>query len=251
MGVKLWKISNFLDSKMHRLRHRQKMQHSVLHVRLFTSFPLGVRKLNLIKFIQKEKNIGKSMLYQEVWARLKSTKLVYFPKQFYMCHTFILLHSHGWKNNVLLDKQKIRSYIDIHVLFTTQFMEARSCHIHSPKQSASEVVQSCLTLCDPMDTRLLRPWDFLAKSTGVGCLFLLQGTSPPRDRTQVSCIVDRHFTVWTTRAPIPRDNHECCAMSRIMLWLSLLCFPFFLPRTNLPLSLWGKYRFGRKRKLSV
>ena len=37
-----------------------------------------------------------------------------------------------------------------------------------------------------MDTRLLRPWDFLGKSTGVGCLFLLQGTSQPRDRTQVS-----------------------------------------------------------------
>ena len=39
----------------------------------------------------------------------------------------------------------------------------------------SEVAQSCLTLCDPMDTRLLRPWDFLGKSTGVGCHFLLQG----------------------------------------------------------------------------
>ena len=34
--------------------------------------------------------------------------------------------------------------------------------------------QSCPTLCDPMDTRLHRPWDFLSKSTGVGCHFLLQ-----------------------------------------------------------------------------
>ena len=41
----------------------------------------------------------------------------------------------------------------------------------------SEVAQSCPTLCDPLDTRLLRPWDFLGKSTGVGCHFLLQGTS--------------------------------------------------------------------------
>ena len=32
-----------------------------------------------------------------------------------------------------------------------------------------------LTLCDPMDTRLLRPWDFLGKSTGAGCHCLLQG----------------------------------------------------------------------------
>ena len=41
--------------------------------------------------------------------------------------------------------------------------------------SESEVAQSCPTLCDPMDTRLLRPWDFLGKSTRVGCNFLLQG----------------------------------------------------------------------------
>ena len=59
-----------------------------------------------------------------------------------------------------------------------------------------EVAQSCLTLCDPMDTRLLCPWDFLGKSTGVGCYFLLQGTSQPRDGTQVSHIIDRCFAVW-------------------------------------------------------
>ena len=40
--------------------------------------------------------------------------------------------------------------------------------------SESEVAQSCPTLCDPIDTRLLRPWDFLGESTGVGCHFLLQ-----------------------------------------------------------------------------
>ena len=40
----------------------------------------------------------------------------------------------------------------------------------------SEVAQSCSTLCDPLDTRLLRPWDFLGKNTGVGCHFLLQPT---------------------------------------------------------------------------
>ena len=42
----------------------------------------------------------------------------------------------------------------------------------------SEVAQSYPTLCDPMDTRLLRPWDFLGKSSGVGCHFLLQGIFP-------------------------------------------------------------------------
>ena len=41
-------------------------------------------------------------------------------------------------------------------------------------ESESEVAQLCPTLCNPMDTRLLHPWDFLGKSTGVGCHFLLQ-----------------------------------------------------------------------------
>ena len=38
--------------------------------------------------------------------------------------------------------------------------------------------QSCLTFCNPKDyspTRLLCPWNFPDKNTGVGCHFLLQG----------------------------------------------------------------------------
>ena len=48
-------------------------------------------------------------------------------------------------------------------------------------------------------TRLPRPWDSPGKSPGVGCHFLLQGSSPPTDQTRVSCIVGRRFTVWATR----------------------------------------------------
>ena len=50
-------------------------------------------------------------------------------------------------------------------------------------------------------TRLLHPWDFLGQSTGVGCHFLW---SWPRDRTQVSRIVDRRFTIWATREVLLR-----------------------------------------------
>ena len=46
------------------------------------------------------------------------------------------------------------------------------------KVKESEVTQSCPTLCNPMETRLLCPWDFLGKNTGVGCHFLLQGIFP-------------------------------------------------------------------------
>ena len=41
-----------------------------------------------------------------------------------------------------------------------------------PGKSESEVAQSCLTLCNPMDCS---PRNFPGKSTGVGCHFLLHG----------------------------------------------------------------------------
>ena len=73
------------------------------------------------------------------------------------------------------------------------FLHSTDKEKEKKERKKSEVAQLCPTLCDPMDTRLLRPWDFLGKSTGVGCRFLLQGTSQPRDRTQVSHIVERRF----------------------------------------------------------
>ena len=47
--------------------------------------------------------------------------------------------------------------------------------------------------------RLLCPWDFPGKDIGVGCHFLLQGSSQPRDQTQVSYTAGRSFTNWATR----------------------------------------------------
>ena len=38
--------------------------------------------------------------------------------------------------------------------------------------------------------------DSPGKNTKVGCHTLLQGSSQPRDRTQVSCISGRFFTIW-------------------------------------------------------
>ena len=43
--------------------------------------------------------------------------------------------------------------------------------------AAAKSLQSCPTLCDPIDgqpTRLPRPWDSPGNNTGVGCHFLLQ-----------------------------------------------------------------------------
>ena len=50
------------------------------------------------------------------------------------------------------------------------------------------VTHSCPILCDPMDYSLPDscPWNFPGKNTEVGCHFLLQGSSQPRDWTHVS-----------------------------------------------------------------
>ena len=68
------------------------------------------------------------------------------------------------------------------------------------------VTKSCLTLCDPMDcspqgssvhgifqVRMLE-WVVISYS---------RGSSRPRDRTRVSCIVGRFFIIWATREASP------------------------------------------------
>ena len=66
----------------------------------------------------------------------------------------------------------------------------------------SEVTQSCLTLCNPMDHSL--PGSsvhgiFQAIVLEWTAISFSRGSSRPRDRTWVSRIVDRHFTGWATR----------------------------------------------------
>ena len=46
------------------------------------------------------------------------------------------------------------------------------------KVKESEVVQSCPTVCDPMDTRLLHPWDFSRQEYWRGLPFPSQGNFP-------------------------------------------------------------------------
>ena len=58
------------------------------------------------------------------------------------------------------------------------------------------VVQSCPTLCDP--TRLLCPGISQAGILEWVALLFSRGSSWPRDRTWISCIADRFFTIWAT-----------------------------------------------------
>ena len=68
-------------------------------------------------------------------------------------------------------------------------------------ESESDVAQSCPALCNSMDYSL--PGSsvhgvFQAIVLEWIAISFSRGSSQPRDRTRVSCIVDRHFTVWAT-----------------------------------------------------
>ena len=66
----------------------------------------------------------------------------------------------------------------------------------SDLQRSCLATQSCPTLLRPhglWPAGVLCPWNSPGKNTGVGCHFLLQGSSQPRDRTHMSCIAGRFF----------------------------------------------------------
>ena len=84
----------------------------------------------------------------------------------------------------------------------------RGLECNSRKSTESEVFQSCLTLCNPMDYSL--PGSsvrglFQARVLEWVAISFSRGSSQPRDWTWVSCIADRRFTIWVTREAL-RDT---------------------------------------------
>ena len=81
----------------------------------------------------------------------------------------------------------------------------------------SEVAQSCLTLCDPMDCSLPGSSIHSIFQTRVlewVAISFSRGSSQPRDRTQVSCITGRCFTLWATRESLvtPLPEADCLSL---------------------------------------
>jgi len=48
--------------------------------------------------------------------------------------------------------------------------------------------------CKP--ARILSPWDFPGKNTGVGCHFLPRVSSRPRDQSHISGLAGGFFATW-------------------------------------------------------
>jgi len=94
--------------------------------------------------------------------------------------------------------------------------------------------------------RLLSPWDFPGKNTGVGCHFLLQRSSWPRDRTRITCI-GSGIKTYLGSNPVPVSYHLCelphlqnrqneCFIPNTVVGIkwnnSLKCLEYFLTNIN-------------------
>ena len=104
------------------------------------------------------------------------------------------MKSHGWS----LDSKGLVSLQEE----TAEILLSLCLLLVHKEEVISEVAQSCPTLCDPMDYSLpgssvqeifqVRVLEWVAISFS-------RESSWPRDRTQVSCIVGRCFTIGATR----------------------------------------------------
>ena len=93
-------------------------------------------------------------------------------------------------------------------------------------------------------TRLLCLWNFPGKNTGVGCHFLLQGFSQPRDWTCthvscVSCIAGGFFTHWVINPPLISNNCRSKWLFPAALEVATPSAVYYL--TALPMKLWIVY----------
>ena len=125
------------------------------------------------------------------------------------------------------------------------------------EKNESEAAQSCLTLCNPMYCSL--PGSsvhgiFQAIVLVWTAISFFSGSSWPRDGTQISCIVDRRFTIWATREVQSIDelylpsggvlwNEECWHFPLIGE------FSFIKSSKDIKCILWGRIRTVPKTAL--
>ena len=106
-------------------------------------------------------------------------------------------------------------------------IESHTSLLRERKWSVScSAVPNSLWSCGLQPTRLLCPWDFPGKDTGVFWPFHLQGISPPKDWTRIFCIAGRFFTNWATREA--HSNSLIYFSRHYVIFHSLWLFWFFV-----------------------
>ena len=107
---------------------------------------------------------------------------------------------HDWATEVNWTEASLKVEI-FNMFFFYKWKYLRSINAKRISQE-SEVAQSCPTLCDPMDCSLSGSsvhGIFQARVLEWIAISFSRESSWPRDRTWVSHIAGRHFTVWATR----------------------------------------------------
>ena len=90
-------------------------------------------------------------------------------------------------------------------------------HCDKPAAASVKSLQSCPTLCDPMDCSPpgSRPWDSPGKNTGVGCHFLLQWMKVKSERVVAqSCLTFRH----PMDCSLPGSSVHGIFQARVLEW---------------------------------
>ena len=89
--------------------------------------------------------------------------------------------------------------------------------------SEIEVAQSCLTLCDPMDCSLSGSsvyGIFQARVLEWIAISFSRESSRSRNRTPVSHIAGRRFTIWATREALASSSRNHFSLPISLLWAS-------------------------------
>ena len=144
-------------------------------------------------------------------SRDGNARLPYLPPEKSVCRETRNGYNRTWNNRLDTNWEWCTSRLYIVTLLIYLI-----CRVHHAKFQAgwstswnqdcwsewvSEVAQSCPTLCDPVDCSLLGSsvhGIFRAIVLEWIAISFSRGSSQPRDRTWVSRIVDRRFTIWVT-----------------------------------------------------
>ena len=88
-----------------------------------------------------------------------------------------------------------------------------------------KVIQSCLTLCDPMDCGL--PGSpvhgiYQARILEWVAFPFSRGSSQPKDQTHISCIAGGFFTIWATKTPGTVSRDPLTVALQVYRWRLML-----------------------------
>ena len=134
---------------------------------------------------------------------------------------------------LIVKEANVHMYIMCIYVYICVYIHIYTCntYMHNMHRECSVIAQSCLTLCYPMDCSLPGfsiHGIFQARIPEWVAISFSRRSSQPRDRTQVSHILGRWFTILATREYI-KPCMSICKCIHISICLSYVYYQF-IPR---------------------